>query len=1014
MPTRNLQITIFEAPRGTRRTVRRGRPGTAGFDPGDYDVMPPPEDPGDYDVMPPPEDPGDYDVMPPPEDPGDYDVMPPPEDPGDYDVMPPPEDPRGGFPGFVPVSGQAAPFVSARYVAAGGVVPGQAPVCCCPCDDKRPRTPEKPGVSPRDYSGFLIVRVAPGVEPLTVNSLWELAEAAGLDGLRSVLELSLDEEEMAEEPPEEDAGGRGRGGRGGPGPAGEDEAGRRRGPFKRWWRDKWRRETEEERPPEPEGVLVSRPLIQLRERDRKSTVWAMRQTEDLASRTGFRPRHSLARYWRVDLRPYSELVDEVLARFNELAEVDLAYRELRAIDTAHGDLVTGETLAEDQSYLDPAPVGIGAEWVKRHLAGVQTPHLTVIDLEQGWHLSHEQLGDLSGGNRPFFVHGENRDDDEPGSGNHGTAVLGQLGAAGLGAFGLRGAAAGIATFRAASHYRERLPAGEDPTLENPFPGTNGHVASAIVNCLIAPEGEPSALGDGDVLLLEIQRGRLPTEIDEADFDAIRLATALGIVVVEAAGNGNFNLDACIDPQTGRTLRRGAPGFVDSGAIVVGASFSALPHDRAPFSNYGSRVDCYGWGEGVTTCGYGDLHDGGGVREQYYTNTFNGTSSAAPIIAGAAALLQCLHLVQTTNRLQPVPMRALLARRATGTPQGPNVGGHIGVMPNLDAVTRGSLQLVPDVYIRRHPCDDGGPLGPGEEISSSPDVVVVGTALKDPQAELGQGSSSAHHPAPGETRGNGGSVYVRLRNRSLAPSRAEVLLYASPAATLIPPDRWSYFGTAAVDPVPAGDTLAVASQPVSWPDPGSSPPAPAPPWPSGGERAYSFLAVFDRDGEPLDPHRALPPGEPYFDWRRYREFLRGPGVAWRNVHPIDPGAGANLSFFLAGTTDRAREFDLEVVQRLPEGAAVRLHLPQGLAAKLLQRQPGLRPPPSNVSGEIGLPRRRSTRFSRVRLPKRLCAPARFEVTTSGQGLAEGHSLAIRQLWRGEEVGRITWYVTAGTP
>jgi subtilisin family serine protease len=931
-------------------------------------------------------------------------------------------------------------------------VPGQVPICCCPCDDKRPRTPEKPGVSPRDYSGFLIVRVAPGVEPLTVNSLWELAEAAGLDGLRSVLELPL-EEELPEESPAATAGldvlrsvlelalerelpGLAQG----PAeasPAGERaegeraERGRRRdgerrarmgGLLKRLWRTKWREETEEERPPEPEGALVSRPLIQLRERDRKSTVWALQQTEDLASRTSFRPRHSLARYWRVDLRPYSELVDEVLARFNELAEVDLAYRELRAIDTAHDTMTSGTDLAEDQGYFDPAPVGIGAGWVKRHLGGVTRPHLKVIDLEQGWHYQHQDLTQNVPQNPDdLFVHGENRDDDEPGAGNHGTAVLGQLAAAGVGTLAVRGSAATIAEFQLASHYRRRLRAQERPSLENPFPGTNGHVASAIVNCLIGLPQDPSPLGRGDVLLLEIQRGRLPTEIDEADFDAIRLATALGIIVVEAAGNGNFNLDACIDPQTGRTLRRGAPGFVDSGAILVGASFSAVPHDRAPFSNYGSRVDCYGWGEGVTTCGYGDLHEGSG-REQYYTNTFNGTSSAAPIIAGAAALLQCLHLIRTTGRLLPVPMRALLASRATGTPQGPNVGGHIGVMPNLDAVTRGSLQLVPDVYIRRHPCDEGSPLGSRDEISSSPDIVVFGTALANPKADLGDASWSAHHPSPGETRIAAGSLYVRLRNRGLAPGRAEVQLYASPAATLISPERWAPVGPATVDPVSPGDTLQVSGA-VAWkPGTFASPTLPLPPpdppeaaWPPNAVRAYSFLAVFDRDGEPLDPHRALPPGEPYFDWRRYREFLRGPGVAWRNVHPTAPGTAASLAFFLAGTTDRAREFDLEVIQRLPEGATVSLHLPQGLAAKLLQRQPGLRPPQSADPGEVSLPQRRSTRFSRVRLPERLCAPARFEVTAaSGHDLAEGHSLAIRQLWRGEEVGRITWYVTAGAP
>ena len=83
------------------------------------------------------------------------------------------------------------------------------------------------------------------------------------------------------------------------------------------------------------------------------------------------------------------------------------------------------------------------------------------------------------------------------------------------------------------------------------------------------------LRDGDVLLLEVQRpgendgGLLPTEIDPADFNAIRDATGAGIVVVEAAANGTRNLDLWRHPTDGlRAMRRDGPG--DSQAIVVGS------------------------------------------------------------------------------------------------------------------------------------------------------------------------------------------------------------------------------------------------------------------------------------------------------------------------------------------------------------------------------------------------------------------------------------------------------------
>jgi subtilisin family serine protease len=986
MTTRNLQITIFEAPPGTGRRGRSGGSRGPGFDPEDNYVKPPPEDPEDNYVKPPPEDPED-----------NY-VKPPPEDPEDNYVKPPPEDPGSPWPGGHPASGPQPAWVAAQYLP-----PGAAPAqgcCCSPCSCDQSKTPERPCVAPGDYSGFIIVRVAPGVGPLTVDSLWELAEAAGLEGLKAVLAAPLLDD--GESGGQTGSGAGERRGRGGV------------GALRRFLGELLPPHEGEPAPQEPAGVLVSRPLVQLRCRNRRSTVEAIECLENAAARTGFRPRHGLARYWRVDLRAFPDLIAEVLDRCNELPEVDLAYRELRTLDTYGPTSTTGESLGGDQAYFDPAPVGIGARWLWDSMSTAQQtggsqPLLTVIDLEQGWTVGHLELQQSL--NQPdLLVHGENRQDDEPGAGNHGTAVLGQLAAAGVGAFGVKGSATDVADFRLASHYREKQ---TPPTLDNPFPGTNGHVASAIVNCLIGPNNVPSPLGTGDVLLLEVQRGRLPTETDEADFDAIRLATAVGVIVVEAAGNGNYDLDRCGDPQTGRTLQRGNAGFIDSGAILVGASFADLPHDRAPFSNYGSRVDCYGWGEGVTTCGYGDLHDGGGPNE-YYTNTFNGTSSAAPIIAGAAGLVQALHLRSTSDLLQPLPMRALLASRATGTPQGPNVGGHIGVMPDLRAIVRGTLQLVPDVYIRRSPCDDGSRRGPGDEISSSPDIVVLDPA--HPHKALGEKSASAHHPAPGETRLVGGEVYVRLRNRGLgdgmAGASSEVLLYAAPAATLIAPDGWESIGAAVVPAVPPGDTLRV-SKLLNW----DAPPFPvaAPPWPAQAVRAYSFLAVFDPDGAALPhPIRALPPGPPYFDWRRYLRFLRGAGVAWRNVHPIGLGAGADLAFYLTGTPDRAREFDLEVIQRLPASAKVALHLPRALASKLHQRQPGLGLTANGATASLTLPRRRSTRFSRLRLPCGLRAPAWLEVTATSPKLSEGHSLAIRQLWRGEEVGRITWYVTGGVP
>ncbi|HEX7182280.1 MAG TPA: S8 family serine peptidase [Thermoanaerobaculia bacterium] len=942
---RCLHITINERPGALPRRATTYLPGRSGADPEHPYVMPDPDDP---------------------EHP--Y-VMPDPDDPEHPYVMPDPDDPSHPY------------FLSGGTGGWGTTIAASHACCCVPvCQDKAEpgkASAPNPFVSPRDYSGFVIVRTAEGVvshESLAEN-LWALAKEhkPKLTGLTAVLELAIDKAEKSSDPLAASAapGMRGSPGSGGAGELSEP----------------------------PTGVLVSRPLVELQGRcgplSRSECLAVLRALEKKTATTAFPPLHSLTAYWRLDLREHPDLVEEGVARLNRLAEVDLAYRELAANDPHTTGTTNGTLLAEDQGYLDDAPTGISAAWAWKSLAGMKSPAtVTLCDLEQGWTTDHMDLKPLV---LPDIIYGANRAPNEGSSGHHGTAVLGQLAAAGQSPFGVKGAAADLGRFVLASHYRAK-----DENYA--FPGTNGHVAAAIAQALSQPVPAPLVplvpLKAGDILLLEVQRALLPTEVDEADFDTIRLASGLGIIVVEAAGNGGFNLDAYTDPGTGRSLRRGDPRFRDSGAILVGAARASLPHDRAPFSNYGSRLDCFGWGETVTTCGYGDLAGTGAT--DFYTNTFSGTSSASPIIAGAAALLQSLHHAYTGERLEPQAMRTLLSDPATGTRQGPNVPGHIGVMPDLKAIVRGRLQLVPDVYIRRSIGDAGSQPGLTDEISSSPDLLVWPKKLNKTRARYGEGSRRENTPAPGAAieAGQPNNLYVRLRNCGLGLGDVHVQLFASPAATLITSERWIPIGGLTVSQsIPQGDTLFVAG-PIVWQPP--SPPL-APPW--------SFLAVLTQPGEgpaPLGPPyfdwaAGLPPGPPYFDWAEYRAFLRRPGVAWRNTHRVSATSPAPLSFCIASTPERAHVFDFEVIQRLPAGATVTLQVPNALAAKLRQRQPWLK----GGSGPLSLPQRPRTAICGVQLAAGACADATFTVTAGGPPLTTGHSLAVRQLWRGEEVGRITW-------
>jgi serine protease len=956
---RNLHITIHDGsalPRAAAGAVPVGRRGS---DPTTAEnVMPDPENPSEADL-----------VMPDPENPSEADL-----------VMPDPENPSGGAYGYGYGGG---------YATAGGsgLAGGCAPVavyaascpetpCCCAGAAAEKAAPERPGVAPRDYSGFVIVRLDPGVESAISENLWDLAARVPIPGLAKVLALGTIEEARLAPPADLPCHGSIH---------------------------------------EPEGILVSRPLIDRLGRpsetkeiilprppmSREETVAAIRDLEDAAGATPFPPLHSLNAYWRLDLRNHPELLEEVVAQLRALPRVDLAYRELRAVEPANG-VAWGEGLGEDQGYLGAAPAGIDAVWAWGQLAA-GGDKVRVCDLEQGWNL-HQDFQQADVTFQPLY--GANRASEEAGAGEHGTAVVGQLTAVEQNVsnqqacFGVQGAAAGAGKFLLASHYLSKdLKEGSDP---HPFAGTNGHVAAAIANALVPAKPEVDRLlMPGDVLLLELQRGRLPTEIDAADLDAIRLASALGVVVVEAAGNGGFDLDAYVDPDTANTLRRGAAHFRDSGAILVGAARAALPHDRAPFSNFGSRLDCFAWGETVTTCGYGNL--AGTQVADFYTNTFSGTSSASPIIAGAAVLVQALYHQRTDHLLDPRAMRVVLSDATTGTCQGPNVAGFIGVMPDLRAVVRDRLGLVPDLYLRRTIGDDGAQPYAGTEISSSPDLFSSGAA--NPAAAFGEASPHVNDPAPGEaiTPGHKHHLYVRLRNRGGGTGEVRVNLFASPAATLITPERWIPIASKLATGVPKGDRLTVCKLGHRPVPPQTAPPSTVP---------YSLLAILrPADAPSLQPPfhdrtHGLPPGPPYFDWAAYRAFLRGPGVAWRNVHRVAAGTDLKLPFYLAGTPDQARYFDFEVIQRLPEKVKVTLDVPKALAAKLRQRQPWI----ANGSGSLVLPPRRRTTLSRVLLAAGVLIDATLhvEVGDPSSTVKSGHSLAIRQLWRGEEVGRITWW------
>lgn len=374
-------------------------------------------------------------------------------------------------------------------------------------------------------------------------------------------------------------------------------------------------------------------------------------------------------YWAFYLRKQSSVIESAFVKPAPELPVHLSES---GITPDAGD----PNLTKYQTYLLPG-TGIDAEYAWR-LDGGDGEGVQIADVELAWRFTHEDLQHRSG------VLGMPLKDLE--SRNHGTAVMGML--KGIpNNYGVTGICPGVNVIPAVGDI---LP---------PSPGTADAIRAAA-----------DMLDDGDIILIEFHYpgplsnyqvlddafGYIPVEWWPDNLDAIQYATKCGVIVVEAGGNGKVSLDEAVYKTPASppgpfpaTWKNPFPRTeIDSGAIMVGAGTPpvgtygvTMEPDccRLPLSNYGSMFDAQGWGSHVATCGYGKY--GNEEREDHwYTLEFGGTSSAAPMVAGALACIQGVLKAKKQPVLSPFEARNLL--RTKGTPQGGETGERIGGRPDL--------------------------------------------------------------------------------------------------------------------------------------------------------------------------------------------------------------------------------------------------------------------------------------------------------------------------------------------
>ncbi|SEK35000.1 Carbohydrate binding domain-containing protein [Kosakonia sacchari] len=346
-------------------------------------------------------------------------------------------------------------------------------------------------------------------------------------------------------------------------------------------------------------------------------------------------------------------INDIVNSLKENPHVEVAYAEPEPVAFDEGTATRSTAAAvgdfRDQQYYAKAPNefgpnrrlgGVNRDSVNQY-AGNDGANVTLVSHEIGlWNQNHINL--------PKAVFTVGSATTTGSSMDHDTSSVGVMAATDIGA-GVKGLAYKVRMAHAASG--------------------SGNLYSAIPK-----------LQAGDVVQIGIQISGgeitgcqyecwLPMEYYQDYFDVIKALTDKGVHVIEAAANGTINLDhGALGGRFNLNVR-------DSGAILVGAA-NPVYATRASYSGYGSRVDSNSWGYYVTTTGYGDLAYAPNAN---YTNTYSGTSSANPIVAGVVASLSSIAKAHGKT-VTPRQMREIL--RETGTALAGGAVNQIGTQPDM--------------------------------------------------------------------------------------------------------------------------------------------------------------------------------------------------------------------------------------------------------------------------------------------------------------------------------------------
>lgn len=410
---------------------------------------------------------------------------------------------------------------------------------------------------------------------------------------------------------------------------------------------------------------------------------------------------------------------------------------------------------------------------------------------------------------------------------------------------------------------------------------------------------------------------------------------------------------------------------------------------------------------------GGVHINSGIINNLaYLLTVGGTHTVSSVVVGGVgqpAVEQMIWRCMTVNLLGQPNATFLQFREAMLDACLDLFPGDLNKLTQVKAAFN-AVGVGPDCYVRDNLIDTGAEPFGGGYLWASPDIINRTAPLANPAVDLADlGNDSLWQNIE---FGQDNTVYVRLQNRGPQTGDATVNVYLSAASTFGTPASWAHLGTMVQTAILPG-TLRVAG-PLTFP--AASIPAPG---------HYCMIAVVTSSLDPAPDHTMISTVSEYLD------YVRGANnIAYRNMDVVDqvPGTpgrfeaivralGHDIDGYALRIDDGQFVPGARVVVRGPE-KALRNAAPRGM--RLIGREDGeliflvlagkARRRQLDFHGAAGPQRDVMPGFDWLRIAEEFTLRVDYEVpgwtALYEIGMQAGrrtHTLALRQLWRGEPVG-----------